>query len=426
MALVTVFALVQRSNARADARAAHARELDAAAPRCFRSIRSSASSLPGSPPRLSPTPTAETCYASRCSPSRVRTVVVAGTAAAHGCGRRDATVMAADDGSVLVARAGSRGDRQTGHRILDASIDRCRHRAADRRRRAPAARHRRRVPLVPQRRRRRAGRTYRRTACWLRFVRGRRRRSCARRRALRRSRSRGRPRRQATAASISTGGRLLATGGIDDVVRIWRFDGRLRRTLEGHVGQITAVAFSPRGTRRDREHGRGRPGLARRQRPSRVRALGPRELPRRHRLQSGRRAGRRLPAPIATARTWKAETRELPGLFAGSTERVTSASLRPGRNVRLVTASLDGTARSGTRSSSRSCRSSPLGAPVTQVEFVATAPAHRGVDGGACLSHRRADREVTPVGHRCRPSPARSSPARTAGRRRSTERPSSL
>ena len=53
----------------------------------------------------------------------------------------------------------------------------------------------------------------------------------------------------ATAAALSVGGKLLATGGVDRVVRIWRVsNGSLQHELSGHVGQISAIAFSPRGT----------------------------------------------------------------------------------------------------------------------------------------------------------------------------------
>ena len=87
-ALVAVFALVQRSNARADARAAHARELDAAA-RVGAPDRSGARppARPGFGRRSRPTPTAEDVLRQALTTSRLR-AVVARREAAPGRGRR--------------------------------------------------------------------------------------------------------------------------------------------------------------------------------------------------------------------------------------------------------------------------------------------------------------------------------------------------
>jgi WD40 repeat protein/GTPase SAR1 family protein len=42
-------------------------------------------------------------------------------------------------------------------------------------------------------------------------------------------------------------GRMFATGGIDEVVRLWRRDGRMTAALTGHDRAVLSVAFSPAG-----------------------------------------------------------------------------------------------------------------------------------------------------------------------------------
>src|SRR5262249_10356057 len=53
--------------------------------------------------------------------------------------------------------------------------------------------------------------------------------------------------------ALAAGGGLIATGQTDGakaVVRLWdAATGEQRRSLEGHVGRITALAFSPDGSR---------------------------------------------------------------------------------------------------------------------------------------------------------------------------------
>jgi WD40 repeat protein len=53
-----------------------------------------------------------------------------------------------------------------------------------------------------------------------------------------------------TSAAFNRGGGLLATGGDNDTVRLWRVSGgQLLHELKGHRGSILDVAFSPRGSR---------------------------------------------------------------------------------------------------------------------------------------------------------------------------------
>lgn len=47
------------------------------------------------------------------------------------------------------------------------------------------------------------------------------------------------------AFAFSPNGKLIATAGMDEVVRAWRVsDGKLARALKGHKGWVTTVAFS--------------------------------------------------------------------------------------------------------------------------------------------------------------------------------------
>jgi WD40 repeat protein len=55
---------------------------------------------------------------------------------------------------------------------------------------------------------------------------------------------------RATAVAFSADGKWLATGGMDNAVKVWDVYSRLvRQTLAGHTGRINAVAFSADGKR---------------------------------------------------------------------------------------------------------------------------------------------------------------------------------
>ncbi len=387
MALVTVFALVQRSNARADARAAHARELDAAALALLPTDPELGLMLARDSAVLSPTPTAEDVLRLALTESRIRSVVVVGkpllTAAVIG----DATVTAADDGSVLVERAGSRTTVTTGHRILDASIDRAGNvllTGGDGLLRLVSGASVHLVPRVQEARGadlsadgalaavRFAG-SAGQTSPIVRIV-------DVRTGAVVREVDHKAP---ATAAALSRGGRLLATGGVDHVVRIWSASkGALRHTLEGHVGQISAVAFSPRGVT---VASASTDGIGRVWRVSDGNLVSVLSGHTNYLLDVDYSPdGEQVVTASSdrTARTWKAETGELLATFAGSSERVTSASFA-GTSVRIVTASLDGTARTwDTVVQPELPIVATLGAPVTQVAFVADGRHLSAVAGG--------------------------------------------
>lgn len=376
MALVTVFALVQRSNARADATAAHARELDAAAVALFPTDPELGLMLARDSAVLSSTPTAEDVLRLALSESRVRSVVVVGKPLLAAAVVGATTVTAAEDGSVLVTGSGQRKTVATGHRILDASIDRAGNALLTGGNGLLRVVSGSSVRLVPDvRDARGAELSADGNLAAVRFA-GRAGESSpivrvvdVRTGAVVREVDHTAP---ATAAALSRSGRLLATGGVDHVVRIWRVsNGTLQRTLEGHIGQITAVAFNPRGFT---VASASTDGIGR------VWRVGSGQLVS---VLSGHTNylydidfspdGEQVVTASSdrTARTWKAETGEWLATYAGSTERVTSASFA-GTSLRIVTASLDGTARTwDTVVQPELPIVVTLGAPVTQVAFAA-------------------------------------------------------
>ena len=402
MALVTAFALVQRSNARTDARDARARQLDASSAAQLQVDPELSVLLARESARLSPTPSARDALWQALLASRVRTVVHAGRPllAAAPVGSR--IVMAGADGVVIVSGpVGPRQTVETGVGAVDASITAAGSvllTGRDGRLRLVTGG---RVALVPRVEEARGADVS--ANGLLAVVRGNG--STVKLVDLRSGETltavdHGA---EATAASISAGGRLLATGGVDDVVRTWRSDGRPLRVLRGHVGQITAIAFSARGTLlatastdgvgRVWHVGSGQPVTVLSGHGNYVEdiAFSP----------DGTQVA--TASTDGTARTWKAETGAALALFAGDSETVTGA--RFGRmGTTLVTSSLDGTAREWDAVVQPALTMvADLGAPVTRVEFAG--------DGGtiAASTATRAYRidvqsgQVTPVGKAAAP-----------------------
>ena len=121
-ALIAVFALVQRSNARSDARDAQARELDAVAVSLLPTDPELGLYLARNSAVLSPTPTAEKVLRQALNASRLRGVVDVGKPLLAAAANEGGVVTAATDGSVLVAGArGSKRTTATGVPALDAS-----------------------------------------------------------------------------------------------------------------------------------------------------------------------------------------------------------------------------------------------------------------------------------------------------------------
>ena len=123
MALIAVFALAQRSNARADARDARARQLDASSAVQLQVDPELSVLLARESARLSPTPSARDALWQALLASRVRTVVDAGRPllAAAPVGSR--IVMAGNDGAVITSGpVGPRQTVETGVAAADASI----------------------------------------------------------------------------------------------------------------------------------------------------------------------------------------------------------------------------------------------------------------------------------------------------------------
>jgi len=382
-ALIATFALVQRSNARSDARAAQARELDAVAVSLIPTDPELGLFLARDSAVLSPTPTAEKVLRQALTASRVRSVVAVGTPLLSAAAVRGGVVTAAADGTVLVKRDdGSKRTAATGVPALDASISQEGDvvlTGRDGRLRVVSGGAVRLVPSIEGARG--ADVSADGTLAAVRSAGTEVRLVDLRSGAVRLTVDHGAP---TTAAALSAGSRLLATGGVDRIVRLWRVSsGAPLRVLRGHVGPITAIAFSPVGdlVATASTDGEGRVWLIASGQPVSVLSGHANYLTDIGFSPDGTQvttASRDL-----TARTWKAETGSALAAFAGDTEPVVSARFAPsGREV--VTASEDGTARTWDAVVQPVLPVvADLGAPVTHVEFgdrglslVATAGTH--------------------------------------------------
>ena len=203
----------------------------------------------------------------------------------------------------------------------------------------------------------------------------------------------------ATAAVLSVGGRLLATGGIDRVVRVWRTsDGALLSVLRGHVGPISAIAFSARGTllATASTDGVGRVWRPQNGQPVTVLSGHANFLTDIAFSPDGTQVA--TASTDRTARTWKAETGAALATFAGDTEAVVSARFARSGKV-LVTASLDGDARTWDAVVQPTLRVvAELGAPVTRVEFVNGGRALAATAGSRAYRITLPAGRVVPVG----------------------------
>jgi WD40 repeat protein len=212
-----------------------------------------------------------------------------------------------------------------------------------------------------------------------------------------------------TAVALSAGGKLLATGGEDRVVRLWNVrTGKLLRALRGHVGPIAALAFSRRGTLL---------GSASTDGEARVWGLNGKPVS----VLSGHTNflediafspdGEQVVTASRdrTAKTWKAETGSLLATYAGASEAVTSAAFTAD-GLGIVTASDDGSARVWDAVVQPELPLvASLGAPVTALAFVDAGRSLAATAGGRSYRIPLPDGPPEDVG------PARRAPAFVSG-----------
>jgi WD40 repeat protein len=207
-----------------------------------------------------------------------------------------------------------------------------------------------------------------------------------------------------TAAALGARGGLLATGGADDRVRIWGADGRPLRVLEGHVGPITAIAFSAHGDTliaTASTDGVARVWWVGTGRPVTVLSGHGNQLTDVSFSPDGAQVA--TASTDRTARTWKADTGAVLALFAGATETVSGARF-DGTGTTLVTSSFDGTAREFDAVVQPALRMvADLGAPVTRVDFVRRGGAIAASTAARSYRIDVSSGAVTPAGKAARP-----------------------
>ena len=409
MMLVAAFALVQRSNARADARAAHARELDAAAASVSETDPELGLVLARDAAVLSPTSTAEDVLRQALLRSRLRTVADLGTPLLAAAVAGDATVAAAADGTVTFARGSEVRTAGTRRPALAASIsDRGEALLTGRdgllrlvthsgSRIVPGIERARGAEISPDG-----------SVAAVRFAGvGGQPSSVVRvvdvaTGATTLEVDHGAP---ATAAALGAGNGTLATGGVDRVVRLWSVPGgRAVGGLTGHVGQISAIAFSPHGTRvaTASTDGIGRVWD--------VATLRPVSVLSGHKNYLGdidfSPDGEQIVTASSdrTAITWKAKTGEELATYAGSTEAVTSAAFLPS-GFGIVTSGLDGTVRTWDAVIQPTLPVvADLGAPVERLAFTRGGGRLSAVAGGRSYVVRLPKGPATDTGPAPRPS----------------------
>jgi WD40 repeat protein len=387
-ALIAVFALVQRSNAQADARAAHARELDAAAASVTPTDPELGLMLARRSAVLSPTQTAEEALRQALIASRLRGVIHVGEPLLAAADVDDATVTAASDGSVLVAVHGSRRVVNTEQEAKSASISAAGDvllTGRDGRLRLVSGRSMRLVPGVSGARGAEISRGGRVAA--VRFE-GNRGLTSPKVRLVDLASGRvieevdnGSP---ATAAAVTGGVTLLATGGSGSHgVRLWTIPGgRLLRTFAVPNGTIKAIAFSTRGTliATGATDGEGRVWRLSSGTPVSVLSGHTNYLTDIAFSPDGTQI---VTASLdRTARTWRTQTGGSLAICAGGSEAVSSAQFS-GSGQSIVVASLDGNVRTfETVVQPELSLVADLGAPVTDVAFARHGDAVVAAAGG--------------------------------------------
>ena len=385
--LIAVFALVQRGNAREQARAAHARELDAAALSLLPTDPELGLVLARESAALSPTATAEDVLREALTSSRLRSVVDLGKPLLAAAAVGPETTAVAVDGSVIVTRQGSKTEVATGVPAKDASISAAGEvllTGGDGRLRVVTGGAPRLVPHVAHALGADLSASGALAAVRLvgkpPFASPKVQLVDLRTGKVRLQVDHGEP---ATAAAVGVGDTLLATGGNDHVVRLWRIsDGRLLHVLTGHVGPITAIAFSPRGSLLATA---STDGIARVWDTGTGQPLS---------VLSGH--GNYL-ADVAfsadgdqvvtasldrTARTWRAETGDALATFAGSPDAVVSAVFAAA-GFEVVTAGADGSVRRWDAVvQPKLALVTNLGAPVTGLRFGARSSSLFAIAGG--------------------------------------------
>jgi WD40 repeat protein len=347
MTLVTIFALVQRSNAKDEAREAQARELDAVAEASLPTDPELSLILARDSAALSPSDTAEDVLRRALLSSRVRIQVDVGAPLLVAAGTRAGIVAATSEGDVVrAARSGPPDSTAgTGEPAVEASTSTTGDvllTGRDGRLRLVARPGG--ITIVPKVAGARgaelaptggvaAVRAQDRVVNVVDLSTGRTTRSV----------DHGA---EVTATALDAHGKLLATGGADRAVRLWRVsDGRLLHTLEGHVGPITAIAFDPAGTLvgSASTDGLGRVWSADTGESLTVLSGHGNYLTDITFSEDGLTVA--TASTDRTARTWKADTGAALAVFPGHGDAVVSVDLIGRGGEKLVTASSDGTVR---------------------------------------------------------------------------------
>lgn len=148
-----------------------------------------------------------------------------------------------------------------------------------------------------------------------------------------------------TNAAFGPGGRLLATAGADGTVRAWNVrTGKPVRALKADAGEVLGVAFSPRGTLLATAHSNGTGRVWNLATGGVVSTLVGHTNPVTGVAFSPDGFFVVTASPDRTARVWKADNGDQRAVLVGHREAVVAASFSPD-GKRVLTGSADGTAR---------------------------------------------------------------------------------